>query len=127
MAPLPFPVPAVVDNVDGWGPCSVPEHLKDVPFQPFSKGDKIGRAGDWNQSAYANKFGGKGTAAAAGARREDLRQAGAAAASPLVCMPLLPICACAGRYAQSGNPVFSFFQHEEVRPAAAAAAGCVRG
>ena len=55
--PLAFPVPAVVENEDGWGPCTVPEHLKDVPFAPFSKGDKIGRAGDWNQSAYGNKFG----------------------------------------------------------------------
>lgn len=54
--PASFPVPAVLENDDGWGPSSsVPEHLADVPFAPFSKGDKLGRASDWTQSAY-NKF-----------------------------------------------------------------------
>ncbi|KXZ46191.1 hypothetical protein GPECTOR_46g260 [Gonium pectorale] len=54
----PFPVPAVVDNPDGWGPCTVPEHLKDIPFAPFNKGDKLGRVADWTQSAQ--RFGGRG-------------------------------------------------------------------
>mmetsp|Transcript_2749 Transcript_2749/g.4745 ORF Transcript_2749/g.4745 Transcript_2749/m.4745 type:complete len:516 (+) Transcript_2749:103-1650(+) len=51
--PAAFPVPAVLQNDDGWGPSnSVPLHLADVPFAPFSKGDKLGRASDWTQSAY---------------------------------------------------------------------------
>lgn len=53
--PLPFQVPDVQDNADGWGPSSVPASLTDVPFAPFGKGDKIGRAADWTQSAY-NKY-----------------------------------------------------------------------
>jgi translation initiation factor 3 subunit D len=50
--PLPYGVPDIQDNPDGWGPCSVPEHLKDMPFAPFSKGDKLGKAADWTQQAY---------------------------------------------------------------------------
>lgn len=44
--------PAVEDNADGWGPTSEPPQLKDVPFAPYSKADKIGRAADWTQAAY---------------------------------------------------------------------------
>lgn len=50
--PLPYAVPEIQDNPDGWGPCNEPEHLKDVPFAPFSKGDKLGKAADWTQQAY---------------------------------------------------------------------------
>lgn len=50
--PVNFAVPDVQDNPDGWGPCSVPQHLKDVPFAPFGKGDKLGRASDWTQAAF---------------------------------------------------------------------------
>ena len=50
--PLPYAAPQVEENDDGWGPSTVPEHLKDVPFAPFSKGDKLGRAADWTQQAY---------------------------------------------------------------------------
>lgn len=57
---VPFPVPAVVDNPDGWGPSTVPEHLKDMPFAPFNKGDKLGRVADWTQGAYGQKYGGRG-------------------------------------------------------------------
>eukprot|EP00955_Chlamydomonas_euryale_P007280 77239-Chlamydomonas_euryale.AAC.1 len=63
---------AVEDNNDGWGPSAVPERLKDVPFAPFSKGDKIGRAADWNASAYQKypgeqwRRGGLAVAAASG-------------------------------------------------------------
>jgi hypothetical protein len=50
--PLPYGVPEIQDNPDGWGPCSEPEQLKDVPFAPFSKSDKLGKAADWTQQAY---------------------------------------------------------------------------
>ncbi len=53
--PLPFQVPDVQDNPDGWGPSSEPASLTDIPFAPFGKGDKVGRAADWTQSAY-NKY-----------------------------------------------------------------------
>ncbi|KAF8066359.1 EIF3D [Scenedesmus sp. PABB004] len=54
---LPYSVPDIQDNPDGWGPCSVPEHLKDVPFAPFSKSDKLGKAADWTQQAYQRNQG----------------------------------------------------------------------
>ncbi|KAJ9522640.1 hypothetical protein QJQ45_019730 [Haematococcus lacustris] len=59
--PAAFPVPNVVPNDDGWGPnpSAVPAHLADVPFAPFGKGDKIGRASDWTQAAY-QKYPGRG-------------------------------------------------------------------
>lgn len=54
-----FAVPEVQDNPDGWGPCTVPEHLKDVPFAPFGKADKLGKASDWTQAQY-QKYAGRG-------------------------------------------------------------------
>lgn len=60
MTPAAFPIPEVLPNDDGWGPSSsaIPPHLADVPFAPFGKGDKLGRASDWTQNAY-QKFGGR--------------------------------------------------------------------
>ena len=40
-----FIAPAVQNNPDGWGPCELPEQFKDIPYQPFSKGDRIGKVG----------------------------------------------------------------------------------
>lgn len=59
MAPA-FVVPDVVDNDEGWGPppSVVPACYADVPYAPFGKGDKLGRASDWSQSGYG-KFGGR--------------------------------------------------------------------
>src|SRR5579859_6191329 len=39
-----------VQSTDAWGPgdeWQLEGALKDVPFAPFSKGDKLGRAADW--------------------------------------------------------------------------------
>jgi translation initiation factor 3 subunit D len=47
-----FKVPEVVDNTDGWGPSVVPSHLKEVPYAPFGKGDKLGKASDWTGQGY---------------------------------------------------------------------------
>ncbi len=55
--PLPFSVPEVQGIDDGWGPSSVPAHLDGIPFAPFSKGDKLGRASDWTQQAYQKNYG----------------------------------------------------------------------
>lgn len=38
-----FKAPLIQDNVTGWGPCDMPEQFKDMPYQPFSKGDRLGK------------------------------------------------------------------------------------
>jgi len=38
-----FHAPVIQDNPSGWGPCAVPEKFKDMPYQPFSKGDRLGK------------------------------------------------------------------------------------
>jgi hypothetical protein len=40
-----FTLPVVPYNPDGWGPCELPDQFKDIPYQPFSKGDRIGKVG----------------------------------------------------------------------------------
>eukprot|EP00897_Mesotaenium_endlicherianum_P004132 jgi/Mesen1/3747/ME000204S03007 len=51
-----FEVPTLSDNQDGWGPTTVPEQFKDIPYAPFNKGDRIGKASDWTGQGY--KYGG---------------------------------------------------------------------
>ena len=38
-----FVSPVIQENPDGWGPCVVPEQFTGFPYQPFSKGDKLGK------------------------------------------------------------------------------------
>ena len=38
-----FVAPVIQENPTGWGPCAVPEKFKDIPYQPFSKGDRLGK------------------------------------------------------------------------------------
>lgn len=38
-----FHAPVIQDNPSGWGPCAVPDKFKDMPYQPFSKGDRLGK------------------------------------------------------------------------------------
>ena len=47
-----FAIPMVHDWEDGWGPSPdcVPENLRYLPFAPFSKNDKLGRACEWTQT-----------------------------------------------------------------------------
>ena len=33
----------VEDNKEGWGPTGIPEQYRDVPFLPYSKGERLGR------------------------------------------------------------------------------------
>ena len=40
-----FVSPVIQENPTGWGPCAVPEKFKDIPYQPFSKGDRLGKVG----------------------------------------------------------------------------------
>lgn len=37
-----------------WGPTKVPERFKDMPYQPFSKSDKVGRIADWTGQTYSD-------------------------------------------------------------------------
>uniref|UniRef100_A0A7S1X9U9 EIF3d n=1 Tax=Compsopogon caeruleus TaxID=31354 RepID=A0A7S1X9U9_9RHOD len=48
------------DNPDGWGPPLdlPPERFRDIPYAPFSKSDRLGRAADWTQYG---RFGPDGT------------------------------------------------------------------
>ena len=44
LGPRPkFEFPVIHENPSGWGPCEVPEQFKDTPYQPFSKGDRLGK------------------------------------------------------------------------------------
>jgi hypothetical protein len=80
---LPYSVPELHDNNDGWGPSTVPERLAGIPFAPFSKNDKLGKAADWTNQNYQKYSGeapgarGGGAAAGVGGRR---RRGGARAA-----------------------------------------------
>ena len=38
-----FISPVIQDNPTGWGPCQLPEKFKDMPYQPFSKSDRLGK------------------------------------------------------------------------------------
>ncbi|XP_019868085.1 eukaryotic translation initiation factor 3 subunit D [Aethina tumida] len=56
-----FYTPVIQDNGTGWGPCEMPEQFRDMPYQPFSKGDRLGKISDWTGAAfqdkkYANKY-----------------------------------------------------------------------
>lgn len=55
-----FAVPEVAENADGWGPgaASVPASLQHVPYAPFSKADRLGRASDWTAQAFKFNAGG---------------------------------------------------------------------
>ncbi len=33
----------IQENPTGWGPNTIPEQYKDMPYQPFSKGDRLGK------------------------------------------------------------------------------------
>ena len=38
-----FIPPEIQDNPNGWGPNDPPEQFKDLPYAPFSKGDRLGK------------------------------------------------------------------------------------
>lgn len=48
----PFAVPVINDNDDGWGPPlgPAPEKMLGIPYVPYNKNDKIGKAADWTQT-----------------------------------------------------------------------------
>lgn len=50
-----FIAPIIQDNPTGWGPCELPDQFKDMPYQPFSKGDRLGKISDWTGAAFQDK------------------------------------------------------------------------
>ncbi|XP_074106697.1 eukaryotic translation initiation factor 3 subunit d1 [Cotesia typhae] len=50
-----FTAPAIQNNPDGWGPCELPDQFRDIPYQPFSKGDRLGKISDWTGVAFQDK------------------------------------------------------------------------
>ncbi|ELU10502.1 hypothetical protein CAPTEDRAFT_156498 [Capitella teleta] len=50
-----FNPPEIVDNPTGWGPVDVPERYKDMPYAPFSKGDRLGKVSDWTGATYQDR------------------------------------------------------------------------
>nr|CAB3241618.1 eukaryotic translation initiation factor 3 subunit D-like [Phallusia mammillata] len=50
-----FIPPEIQDNDDGWGPVNLPEKFKDMPYQPFSKGDRLGKVSDWSGNTYQDR------------------------------------------------------------------------
>lgn len=56
---MSFDLPPLVANTTGWGPPSgtqaelLPSSLKDLPYQPFNKSDRINRAADWTANVRA--------------------------------------------------------------------------
>merc|ERR1719161_3403168 len=46
-------------NADGWGPSSVPEHLRELPYAPYGRGDRLGRSADWSSNGYNKGYAGK--------------------------------------------------------------------
>ena len=55
--PPVFKVPDLQDNPEGWGPISGPERLKDVPYAPYGKGDRLAKAADWTQQNFQRNWG----------------------------------------------------------------------
>ena len=50
-----FIAPVIQDNPNGWGPTSVSDAFKGIPYQPFSKGDRIGKVIVWIYSRFVYK------------------------------------------------------------------------
>ena len=45
-----FSTPPVLVNPGGWGPTTLPEQFVGVPYNPFSKSDKLGKVADFTRS-----------------------------------------------------------------------------
>lgn len=50
-----FETPIILDNPQGWGPCEMPDQFKDMPYQPFSKVDRLGKISDWTGPVFQDK------------------------------------------------------------------------
>lgn len=45
----------IQDNSTGWGPNTIPPQFKDMPYQPFSKSDRLGKVSDWTGTTYQDR------------------------------------------------------------------------
>lgn len=50
-----FEPPVISDNPTGWGPSTLPTQFKDMPYQPFSKSDRLGKVSDWTGNTYFDR------------------------------------------------------------------------
>jgi len=50
-----FEPPMIQDNKDGWGPNTIPAQFKDMPYQPYSKSDRLGKVSDWTGATYTDR------------------------------------------------------------------------
>ncbi len=106
--PAGFEVPNIVDNDEGWGPTTVPEHLEGLPYAPFGKGDKVGRISDFVQTGF-NKYGGMYFCVLTGQHHLS---------TSTIAPVLITVLLAPGRYGQQnqqpGVAVFNFFHNEDV-------------
>merc|ERR1712137_128496 len=49
-------LPVATGNSEGWGPCGSLPQFEGLPYLPFGKGDKLGKAADWSSN---NQFQGR--------------------------------------------------------------------
>eukprot|EP00948_MAST-09A_sp_MAST-9A-sp1_P002804 g2804.t1 len=54
-----FSTPTVYINRAGWGPTELPRKFMDVPYIPFGKGDRLGKAADFTQRWRNHRMGGR--------------------------------------------------------------------
>lgn len=50
-----FEMPSLQCNEDGWGPCELSDTFRDMPYQPFSKSDRMGKISDWTGNSLNDK------------------------------------------------------------------------
>merc|ERR1712165_457709 len=51
----PFSLPEIQVNPSGWGPSSNETKLGGMPYQPFSKSDRLGKISDWTGATYQDR------------------------------------------------------------------------
>jgi len=51
----PFSLPEIQVNPSGWGPSTIETKFKDMPYQPFSKSDRLGKISDWTGATYQDR------------------------------------------------------------------------
>lgn len=50
-----FEMPSLQSNDVGWGPSELAVSFRDMPYQPFSKSDRMGKISDWTGNAFNDK------------------------------------------------------------------------
>lgn len=52
-----FALPTIAENADGWGPAldNFPSRYSEIPYAPYAKSDRLGRAADW--TSYSGRGG----------------------------------------------------------------------